>query len=144
MCLETIQKCLLCKGLFDTEKTGNVGKNPKAVQKPSGKGEFSASMIWSHPKWLQMSGFNELLTFLLSKRPPKWCVYVLRLWSSSYFFPKLKLRSPKKIKQKKNIFSFFFFFCTLFAKNEIFATRVPFVNRQLLLNGRFWTGVCYV
>ena len=51
-----------------------------------------------------------------------------------------ELRFPQKNKVEKT--QFFPFFCTLFAKNVIFATRLPFVNRQLLLNGTFWTRVC--
>ena len=91
MCLETIQKCLLKVCL--TQKIlyyRNIGKNPKAVQKPFGNGEFSASMFWSHQKWLQMSGFNDF------SHPPKWCIYVLGFWSSSYLILETELRFPKK------------------------------------------------
>ena len=73
------------KGLFDAEKTRNMGKNPKAVQKLSGNDEFSASFL---PFCFQNSLQNGVLGF----------------WSSSHFFFETELQFPEKIKQKKNHF----------------------------------------
>ena len=132
MCLKTIRKCLQNVCLMQKRLLRrNIGKNLKAVQKPSGNGEFSASMFWSHPKWLQMSGFNDFLPFCFQNTLQN---DAFMSWDSGVhciFFFETELRSPEKIKQKKT------FFCTLFAKNVIFATRLRFVNRQLLVNSTF-------
>ena len=71
-------------------------------------------------------------TFLLSKQPPKWCVYVLGFWSSSIFF-----RNWIAISQKNQAEKHIFSLDLHTSKNVIFATRLPFLNRQLLLNYTF-------
>ena len=123
---------------------GFIWRRKEAVQKPSRNCEFLSSMFWSHPKWLQMSGFDDFLylfAFKTSSKTMRSCPWILEF---IVFFSKLNCDLPKKyVKQKKK--TFFPLICTLFANNVLFATRLPFVNRRLLLSGTFWTGgVCYI
>ena len=134
MCLESIQK-LSAKGLFDAEKTGNKVRIRKQFKKPSGNGEFSAIACSGHIE----NGSKCPDSLLLSKQPPKWCIRVLGFWSSSVFFSKLNCDLSKKNEAEKKLFSLEF--AHFLPKNVIFATRLPFVNRQLLLNNTFWKGV---
>ena len=111
MCLERIQECLqrVCltqKRLQHWQESDSSSKNrPEMAMACSGHIQNG-------------SRFNDFLPFLLSKQPSKWCIYFLGFRSSLHFFQNWIAISPKKIKQKKTIFPFF---CTLFAKNVIFA-----------------------
>ena len=121
------------KALFDGKMAEIMGKHPKAVQNPSKYDEFLASRSGSHPKWPltlkhQVSYLITLKTAFQNILPclniPEFIVFLL----------KLNCGFPKKIKRKK---PFFPLICTLFAKNRLFATWPPFLNRRLLINGSF-------
>ena len=59
-------------------------------------------------------------------------------------FPSNQAIQKRLLFEKKSVFIFFLlsYFCTLFAQNGLFATRPHLVNRQLLYNGTFSSGVC--
>ena len=50
-------------------------------------------------------------------------------------------KKKKSLKHTKTYF--FLFFCTLFAKNGLFAIWPPFLNRRLLINGSFLSIVTF-
>ena len=128
MCLETIQKCLQRVCLTQKRLEKHIGKNPKAVQKLSGNGEFSASMPWSHPKWLQTSGFNDFLPFCFQNS-----LQNDAFMSWDYIFSQTELRFPEKIKQKKGFsLDLHTWFLNAFCKLPI--TLKQYVMDKIVLN----------
>ena len=60
-----------------------------------------------------------------------------------YFCFSIASESQKKKSLKHTKTYFFLFFCTLFAKNGLFAIWPPFLNRRLLINGSFLSIVTF-
>ena len=136
--LETIRKRVQKLFFFDGKMAENMGKQPKAAQNPSKYDEFLASRSGSHPKWLltlkhQVSYIITLKTAFQNILP---CLNILEF---IVFLLKLNCGFPKNKADK----TFFPSICTLFVKNRLFATQLPFLNRRLLTNGSFSRTVTF-